>query len=104
MPGLHPRDVHNGIVEQAKFMGIDIIQKVELKNLFAWLLTCAFLIEVHHVSDGDLLPTEELPGDLQEMFTEFQGLLGELTYANLQTGRQADFENKTDPNRTIPFS
>jgi len=85
-------------------MGIDIIQKVELKNLFAWLLTCAFLIEVHHLSDGDLLPTEELPGDLQEMFTEFQGLLGELTYANLQTGRQADFENKTDPNRKIPFS
>jgi hypothetical protein len=35
-------DVDEGIVEQAKFMGILIIQKAELKNVSTCLLTQAF--------------------------------------------------------------
>jgi len=84
-------------------MGINIIRKVELKNVSACLLKRAFLIKVHHRSDGSTLQTDELPGEFQEMLTEFQGLFGKRTFANLHNGRQADFEIKTDPNAKIPF-
>jgi len=70
-------------VEQAKFMGIHIIWKAELKNISTHLLKRAFLIKVHRHGDGDTLPTESL-GQFQHMLTEFQGLFGEPTYANLQ--------------------
>jgi len=79
-------------------MGIHIIRKAELKNVSAHLLKRAFLIKVHHIGDGSTLQTDELPGEIQEMLTEFQGLFGEPTFANSQNGRQADFEIKTDPN------
>ena len=103
LPGLRPLDVDEGIVEQAKFMGIHIIRKAELKNVSARLLKRAFLIKVHHRGDGSTLQTDEPPGEFQEMLTKFQGLFGEPTFANSQNGRQADFEIKTDPNGKIPF-
>jgi len=95
-------DVDEGIAEQAKFMGIHIIRKAELKNISTRLLKRAFMVKVHHRGDGDTLPTEP-PGEFQDMSTEFQGLFGEPTYANSQKGRQTDFEIKTDPNGKIPF-
>jgi hypothetical protein len=62
LPGLHPLDVDEGIVEQAKFMGIHIIRLAELKNISTRLLKWAFLIKVHHCGDGDTLPTDGPPG------------------------------------------
>jgi len=103
MAGLRPLDVDEGIVEQAKFMGIHIIRKAELKNVSTSLLTRAFLINVHHRGDGDTLPTEP-PKEFQDMLTEFQALFGAPTYAMSQKGRQADFEIISDPNGKIPFS
>jgi hypothetical protein len=90
-------------VEQAKFMGIHIIRKAELKNVSAHLLKWAFLINVHHRSDGSTLQTDEPPGECQEILTEFQCHFGEPTFANSQTETQANFEIKTDPNGKIPF-
>jgi len=58
LPGLRPLDVDEGIVEQAKFMGINIIRKAELKNVSTRLLKRAFLFKVHHRGDGDTLPTQ----------------------------------------------
>jgi len=98
LPGLRPLHVDEGIVEQAKFMGIHIIRKTELKNVSARWLTWAFLINVHHHGDGSTLQTDEPPGEFQKMLTEFQGLFGELTLANSHNGRQDDLEIKTDPN------
>jgi len=83
VPSLRPLDVDEGIVEQAEFMGIHIMWKAELKNISTRLLKRAFLINVHHRGDGDTLPTEP-PGEFQDMLTEFQGLVGEPTYANAQ--------------------
>jgi len=97
LAGLRPLDVDKGIVEQAKFMGIHIIRKAELKNVSAHFLKRAFLIKVHHLGDGSILQTDELPGEIQQMLTEFQGLFGEPTFANSQNGREADCEIKTDP-------
>jgi hypothetical protein len=37
LPGLRPVDVDEGIVEQAKSMGIHIIRRAELKNVSARL-------------------------------------------------------------------
>jgi hypothetical protein len=102
LPGLRALDVDEGIVEQAKFMGIHIIRKAELKTVSTRLLKRAFLIKVHHRTDGDILPTEP-PREVQDMLTQFQGLFGEPTFANWQKGRQTDFEIKTDPNGKIPF-
>jgi hypothetical protein len=96
-------DVAEGIVEQAKFIGIHIIRKAELKNLSARLLKRDFLIKVHHRSDGSTLQTGELPGEFEEMLTEFQSLFGEPTFANSQNGRHADFGIKTDPDGKIRF-
>jgi hypothetical protein len=95
-------DINEGIVEQAKSMGINIIQKADLKNASTRLLKRAFLFKVHHRSDGDTLPTEP-PGKFEAMLTEFQGLFGEPTYANSQQQRPTDFELETDPNGQIPF-
>jgi len=103
LPGLPPLDVDEGIVEQAKFMGIDIIRKAERKTLSAHLLKRAFLIKVQHRGDGSTLQTDEPPGEFQEMLTEFQGLFSEPTFAYSQNGRQADFEIKTDSNGKILF-
>jgi len=103
LPGLHPLDVDEGIVEQANFMGIHIIRKVELKNVSARLLKQAFLIKAHRHADGSTLQTDEPPGEFQEMLAEFQGLFGEPTFANSQNGRPADIEVKMDPNGKIPF-
>jgi len=102
LPGLCPLDVDEGIVEQAKLMGIHIIRKAELKKVSTFLLKWAFLIKVHHRGDGKTLPTEP-PGEFQAMVAEFHGLFGEPTYANSQNGWQTDFEIKTDPNGKIPF-
>jgi len=103
LPGLRPLDVHDGIVEQAKCMGIHIIRKAELENVSASLLNPAFLIRVHHRGDGDTLQTEKPPGEFQEMLSEFEGLFSEPIFANSQNGRRADFESKTDPKGKIPF-
>jgi hypothetical protein len=90
-------------VEQAKSMGIHIIRGAEFKNVSACLFKWAFLINVYHRGDGNINPTDEPPGEFQEMLKEFQGLFGQPTYANLQKGRQAEFEIKTDLNCKIPF-
>jgi hypothetical protein len=103
LPGLRPLDVDERIVEQAKVMGIHIIQKAELKNVSAHLLKRASLIKVHHRRDGGTLQTDEPHGEFQEMLSEIQSLFGETTFANSQNGRQADFKMKTDPNGKIPF-
>jgi hypothetical protein len=103
LPGLRPLDVDEGIVEQAKSMGINIIRRAELTNVSARLFQQAFLINVHHCGDGDANSTNEPPGEFLEMLKEFQGLFGEPTYSNLQTGRQANFEIKIDPNGKIQF-
>ena len=87
LPGLHPLDVDKGMVELARFMGIHIIRKVELKNVSARLLKWAFLFKLHHCGDADSLLTDKLPGEYQEMLTEFQGLFDEQIYANLPKGR-----------------
>jgi len=102
LPGLRRLDVDKEIVEKAKFMGIHIIRKAELKNISTYLLKRAFLIKVHHSSDGNTLLTEP-PGEFQAMLTEFQGLFGELAYTNSQKGRQTDFQIKTDLNGNILF-
>jgi len=102
LPGLCAVDIDEGIVEQATFMSIRIIQKAELKNISARLLQWAFLLKVHQHSDGDTLLTYKPPGEFQVILTEFQGLFGEPTDANLQNGRQADCKMKTDPNGKIP--
>ena len=103
LPGIRPLDVDERMVEQAKFMGIHIIRKAELKNISARLLKWAFLIKVHHCGDGSTLQTDEQPGEFQEMLTEFLSLFGEPTFANSQNGRQPVLEIKTDPNGKIPF-
>jgi len=103
LPGLRPLDVDEGIVEQAKFMGIHIIRKAELKNVSTRLLKRAFLIKVHHRGDGDTPLTDGPPGEFQDMLTEFKGLCGEPTYANSQKGGQTDFKMETDPDGKIPF-
>jgi len=46
-------DVDEGMVEQAEFMGIDIIRKAELQNISTRLMKWASLIKVHHRGDGD---------------------------------------------------
>jgi len=97
LSGLCPLDVDEGIVEEPIFMGIHNIWKAQLKNVSTHLLKWAFLIKVHHHGDSETLPTEP-PGEFQGMLTEFQGLFGEATYANLQEPRQTDFSSKTDPN------
>jgi len=102
LPGLRPLDVDEGILEQAKFMGIHIILKAELNNISTRPLKRAFLIKVNYRGDADTLPTEP-PGEFQARSTEFHGLFGEPTYANSETGRQTDFEIKTDRNGKIPF-
>jgi hypothetical protein len=66
-------DVDEEIVEQAKFLGIHILRKVELEKMCANVLKWAILIIVHHRSDGGTLQTDEPPGEFQEMLTEFQG-------------------------------
>jgi len=96
-------DIDEGIVEQAKFMGIDIIWKAGLKNVSARSSKSAFWITVHHRGDGGTLQTDELWGEVQEMLTEFQGLFGEQTIANSQDGRQADLKIKMVPYGKIPF-
>jgi len=90
-------------VEQAKFMGVHIIQKAELNNVSARLLKGTFMIKAHHCGDGSTLRTDEPPGEFQQMLTEFQGLFGEPTFANWQNGRQANCEINTNPNCKIPF-
>jgi len=83
-------------------MGIHIIRNAALKNVSTRLLKWAFLITVRHHGDGNTLRTEPL-GEFQDMLTEFQGLFGEPTYANLQKERQTEFEIQTDPNGNILF-
>ena len=102
LPGLCPLDVDEGIVKQAKFMGIYIILKAGLNNVSIHLLKWAFLIKVHHHGDGDTLPTEP-PGEFPDMLKEFQGLFGEPTDANSHNGRLTDFKIKTYLNGKIPF-
>ena len=102
LPGLHPLDVNEEIVEQAKFMGIHTIRKAELKNVSTCLVRRAFLIKLHHRGDCDTHPTEP-PGEIQDVLTEFQSLFAEPPYANSQKGRQTDYQIKTDPNGKIPF-
>jgi len=75
LPGQCPLDVNEGIVGQAKFMGIHLIQKAELQNISTHLLEQAFLSKVNHRDNGDTLPTEP-PGEFQDMLTEFNGLFG----------------------------
>lgn len=46
MPGLIRIDINEATEERAKFMGLDIIGKPELKNVSAHLLKQVFLILV----------------------------------------------------------
>ena len=103
LPGLRSLDVDEEVVEQAKFMSIHIIRKVELENLSARLLKRAFLIKVHHRGDGGTVQTDEHPGEFQEMLTEFNGLFRGPTFANSQNGRQADLIIITDPYGKLLF-
>jgi len=103
LPGLRPFDVDEGIVEQATFMGIHIIRKVELTYVSTRLLKQAFLIKVHHRGNADTLPTDKPTSEVQEMLAEFQGHFGEPTYSNSKKGRQAEFEIKPDLNGKISF-
>ena len=82
LPGLRPLDVGEGIVEQAKSMGIHIILKAELKTVSTRLLKWAFLIKAHHRGNGDTFPTDKPLREFQDMLTEVQGRFGEPTYAN----------------------
>jgi len=102
VPSLCPLDVDEGVVEQAKSMGIHTIRNGKLKNSSGCLLKWAFLIKVHHHSDGNTHLTDELPGECQETLTTFQGLSSETTYPNLQKGRQAGLEIEADRNDIIP--
>jgi hypothetical protein len=61
LPGLCPLDVDKRIVEQAKYMVIDIIRKAEFKNVSAHLLKRAYLVNVHHSGDGGTHLTGEPP-------------------------------------------
>jgi len=101
LPRLRPLDVNDEIVEQAIIMGIHMIQKAELKNVSAHLRKWAFFIKVHHPGDGDNLLTDELPGEFQEILTEFQRLFSEPSDANLQKGRYTMFEITMDLNSKI---
>jgi len=103
LPGLRPFDVHKEIVEEAKFIGIHIIQKVELHKVTARMLKQACLRKVHHCGEGGTLQTDELLCEFQEILTEFQDIFSEPTFANSQNRRQASFEIRTDPNGQIPF-
>jgi len=80
-------DVDEGIVEQAKFVGIHIIRNAGLKNVTPRLVKWAFLMKVHHGGDGDTPPTDEPLGEFQDMLNAIQGLFGEPTCANSQKGR-----------------
>jgi hypothetical protein len=75
-------DINEGIVEQAKFLGIHIIRMAELKNIPSRLLERAFLIKVHHRCDGDTVPIDGPPGGFQHMLTEFKAHFGKSTYTN----------------------
>ena len=85
-------DVDEGIVEQAKFMGIHIIWKAELECASTRLLQRAFVIKVHHYCDGATVPSDKPLREFKDMLTEFQGVFVEPTFANSQNERQADFE------------
>jgi hypothetical protein len=74
LPGLCPLDVDNGIVKQAKFMGINIVPMAAYENVSTRPLKWAVLIRVLYRGDGDTLLTEP-PGEFQAMLTEWQGLL-----------------------------
>jgi hypothetical protein len=102
LPCLRQLDLDEGIVEQAKFMGIHIIQMPELKHMSTRMLKWTFLIKVQHCTDARTLQTNEPADEFQQMLSEFQGLFGEPTIANSQNGRQADFGIKIDPNGKIP--
>jgi hypothetical protein len=69
LPGLRPLDIDEGIMEHAKFMGIHIIRKAELRNLSTCLLKLTFLIKVHQQGDGNILPTDGPLGEFQAKFT-----------------------------------
>jgi hypothetical protein len=103
LPGLHPLDIDEGIVEQAKFMGIHIIQKDKLKNVSARLSKWAVLIKVHQRGNAGTHLTDEQPGEFQKMLTEFQGLFGKPTFANSQNGGHDNFSAKSDPNGKILY-
>jgi hypothetical protein len=65
---------------------------VAYRNKSAHLLKWAWLNNVHHHSEGDTLPTDELLCEFQDTFTEFQCLFSEPVYANLQEQMQPNFE------------
>jgi hypothetical protein len=67
-------DVDEGIVEQAKSMGIHIIPRTEFEYVSAHLFQPVFLSNVNHRSDGTTNPTNKLPDEFQKMLKEFQGL------------------------------
>jgi len=96
-------DVDEVIVERAKSMGIHIMRRAEGKNVSARLSKHAFMLKVHQRCDGNTLPTDKPPGVVQVFLTEFQGPFYKPTYANLEHGRQVDFDIKMDPNGTIRF-
>jgi len=89
-------------IQFADVISIHIILKAQLKNVYTRLWNRAFLIKVHHRGNGERLPTEPT-GEFQDLLTEFQGLFGEPTYANLQKEWKADLEIKTNPNGKTPF-
>jgi len=84
-------------------MGTHIRWKAELENMTASLLKQACLIKVHHCSNVGTSPTDELPSECLQTLTQFEGLFGKSTCANLQQGRQANLEVKTNPNSKILF-
>jgi hypothetical protein len=103
LAAIRPVDVNKDIVEQAKSMGIDIIRRVELKNILAVLFERVFLINVHQHGNGNTNTTDKMPGEFQEILKQFQGLFSKQTYSNPLNGMQANFEISTDANGRIPF-
>jgi hypothetical protein len=80
-------DVDEEIVKQAKFIGIHVIRKSELKTGCTRLLKLACMIKVHHHGDGNKPPTNEPPAEFQDIIMEFLSLVGEPTYANSEKER-----------------
>jgi hypothetical protein len=83
-------------------MGINIIQKVELKNFSACLLKRAFMINVHHHGDGSTLQTDKLWDELHNMLMAFQDLFGKPTIGISQSGMLTHLEIEIEPKGKIP--
>jgi hypothetical protein len=81
LPGLCPQDVGD-VKEQARLMGIEIVQQDELRAMSSRLLKNAFFVRVHHVVEP------RPPDDMADMLRQFEakGLFDEPTFDNARDG------------------